>query len=68
MLGISPDLKVKIRSDVMIEIDGPMLREGIQAMDGVTISIPRSAKLQPNKDFLDIRFKEFSSHSQSTDV
>lgn len=63
MIGISPDLKVRVRSDVMIEIDGPMLREGIQAMNGVTISIPRSPKLQPNKDFLDIRFKEFNSFS-----
>jgi putative restriction endonuclease len=33
ILGVSPDYRVHIRSDVLREHDGPMLRWGLQEMD-----------------------------------
>jgi putative restriction endonuclease len=33
ILGVSPDYRVHIRSDVLREHDGPMLKWGLQEMD-----------------------------------
>ena len=34
ILGISPDYQVHIRQDILEEEDGPMLKHGIQEMQG----------------------------------
>ncbi len=59
VLGISPDLRVRIREDILAEVDGPMLQHGIKAMDGKEIRVPRIATLQPNRDYLAVRFEQF---------
>ena len=41
ILGIDPDGRAAVRRDVL-EVDGPMLKHGIQAMDGVRIQMPRN--------------------------
>lgn len=59
ILGIDPDARVHIREDVLQEIDGPMLRYGLQAVHGTRIVLPRLVEHRPNKDFLAERFERF---------
>jgi len=60
ILGISPDYKIKIRSDVMEEKDGPTLKHGIQEFDGAGLAIlPRAKALLPSPDNLKARYERF---------
>lgn len=59
IIGISPNYKVAVSKPILEEVDGPMLKHGIQEMDGIQLSIPKIPGERPNPDFLDIRFKEF---------
>lgn len=60
-LGISPDLDVVINVHLLEEHDGPMLRHGIQEMHGKRIRTPRKKKDWPDKERLEVRFREFLS-------
>lgn len=59
ILGITPDLVVEIRRDILDEPDGPMLRHGLQGFHGSRIRIPTSVRLQPNREFLAERYAIF---------
>lgn len=59
VLGISPDYLVSIREDVLIEIDGPMLKHGLVEMHGTKLLLPRSKADWPDRDRLDQRFSAF---------
>ncbi|MBI4270533.1 MAG: HNH endonuclease [Candidatus Rokubacteria bacterium] len=59
LLGIRPDLQVQVKPAILREPDGPMLRHGLQGFHGARIRIPRSAVLQPNRDFLAERYEWF---------
>lgn len=59
LLGISPDYVVHINRALMDEIDGPMLRYGLQEMDGRLLTLPARASEQPAADRLAERFDEF---------
>jgi putative restriction endonuclease len=59
VMGISPDFQVQVRRDIMLETDGPMLKNGIQAMHGTLISTPKLTQLKPDKDALAWRFERF---------
>jgi len=59
ILGITPDLNVDIRSDILEEIDGPMLVHGLQGFQGKQILIPRSGIHHPNRDFLAVFYEIF---------
>jgi putative restriction endonuclease len=59
IIGIRPDLIVEVKQDVLIEVDGPMLRHGIQEMAGRRIEIPTVRKDQPDRDRLAERYAEF---------
>lgn len=61
LLGISGDKIVHVNRDLLEEIDGPMLRHGLQEMHGRVISIPRRRREQPDPDRLDERFRRFLS-------
>lgn len=60
-IGISPDYVVHVRTDLLAEIDGPMLKHGIQEMDKKNLYLPMSEKRQPNKEALELRFQEFKT-------
>ena len=49
----------EVRADVLEEVDGPMLRHGLQEIHGVTIHLPRSAALRPSVDGLERRYERF---------
>jgi len=63
IIGISPDYQIKVREDILSEIDGPMLKHGIQEMHGSKLILPRSNSLRPNKDWLAKRFSQFKNIS-----
>ena len=58
-LSIRPDYTIEIRQDVMHESDGPMLRHGLQGMQGQRIQLPTRANLRPDRDLLDRRHQRF---------
>ena len=59
ILGIRPDLRVAIRSDILLEVDGPMLKYGLQEMDGTAIVLPINASLRPRAEFIETRYELF---------
>lgn len=59
ILGISPDLVIHVREDILREIDGPMLEHGLKGMAGRTIIVPRVVTQRPRKEFLDERYRRF---------
>ncbi|WP_187271754.1 HNH endonuclease [Aeromicrobium terrae] len=63
ILGIRPDdLTLHIRQDILEEIDGPMLRHGLQEMhDRRLMRIPRSHAARPDQVRLEERYQEFLS-------
>jgi putative restriction endonuclease len=59
IIGIRPDRVVEVRHDVLTEIDGPMLRHGLQDMHGTKIVLPRSRRDHPDRDRLEERYEQF---------
>lgn len=59
ILGIRPDCVVEVRPDVLVEIDGPMLRHGLQEMHGRRITVPRAERERPDPNRLAERFDVF---------
>lgn len=61
LLGITPHLEVRINSKLLEEVDGPMLKHGLQEMHGTTIGIPRSTAARPDPERLDRRYEQFKA-------
>lgn len=59
IIGINPDYIIEVRGDILKEIDGPMLKYGIQEMHGNRIILPHSSAKRPDRDFLAKRFERF---------
>lgn len=59
ILGVRPDLVIEVRRDVLDEIDGPMLRYGLQEMHGVRVQVPKVARARPDREGLEERYEEF---------
>ncbi len=59
ILGVRPDLVIEVRADVLAEIDGPMLRHGLQELAGLRLEAPRRRLDQPDAAFLDERYERF---------
>ncbi|HEX7048913.1 MAG TPA: HNH endonuclease [Longimicrobiales bacterium] len=59
ILGVRPDLVIEIRRDILEEVDGPMLRHGLQEMQGRRLHAPRAAELRPRPEFLEERYARF---------
>jgi putative restriction endonuclease len=59
ILGIDPDARVHVRGDILDEIDGPMLRHGLQEVHGARLILPRHVEQRPNREFLEERFERF---------
>ncbi|WP_370890131.1 HNH endonuclease [Janibacter sp. GXQ6167] len=60
ILGIRPDYAVEIRFDLLHEIDGPMLRHGLQEHHGQPLMmVPRIKRERPDPEFLDQKYQSF---------
>lgn len=60
-LGITPDYTIKINDGLLAEVDGPMLKYGLQEMHDVQIVLPRRRTERPDRERLAQRYLEFSS-------
>ena len=63
IMGIRPDLVIEVRREILQEIDGPMLRHGLQEMHGNKIDVPRSKTSRPDHERLEERYENFRSVS-----
>ena len=61
LLGIDPDGVVHIHGRLLEEIDGPMLKNGLQHFHGAHILQPARAEDRPDKERLAVRFDTFQS-------
>ena len=59
IMGIASDRRIHIRKDILDEVDGPMLRHGLQEMNGSIIRVPARRELQPREEYLEERFSRF---------
>lgn len=60
MLGISPDLRIAIRPDLLAEVDGPTLRHGLQERHGERLRVmPQVRAERPDPERLAERFEAF---------
>ena len=58
-MGIDKNYKIVISEKILYEVDGPMLKHGLQDMHGNMITIPSSLADRPDADRLEERFDEF---------
>lgn len=59
-LGIRPDHIVEIRHDLLMEVDGPMLRHGLQDLHGrALMALPNSEADWPREDLLENAYDKF---------
>lgn len=62
IVGIRPDLVVEVRHDILAEIDGPMLRHGLQELQGSKLLVLPARKVQhPDREALSERYEQFRS-------
>jgi putative restriction endonuclease len=61
VLGLRPDMKIAVRRDILDEIDGPMLKHGLQAMEGVSLTLPKRHAQRPDRERVEERYEEFLS-------
>ena len=59
IIGVSPDYQIVVREDVLQELDGPMLKHGIQQMHNQKIILPGDKTNWPDRERLEIRFNKF---------
>lgn len=59
LLGISPHYEIRIAHKLLDEVDGPMLRHGLQEMHGTTLTVPSRRADMPDRDRLAARFSRF---------
>ncbi len=62
ILGIRPDHTVEIRHDLLDEIDGPMLRHGLQQHHGQKLmNLPSRRADRPDPERLWVRYRRFTA-------
>jgi putative restriction endonuclease len=59
IIGISPEYNIHVREDILHEIDGPMLKHGIQNLNNQKIILPSRGQDYPDRERLDWRFERF---------
>lgn len=59
ILGITPDYRIRMRNDILEEIDGPMLRYGLQELHDKSLFLPKKKGYWPDRDRLEIRYSKF---------
>lgn len=61
IIGITPDYFIKIRRDILEEIDGPMLKYGIQSLENNKLILPTHKRDWPDRDRLYLRYERFKN-------
>lgn len=60
MLGVSPNYRVEINRDLLEEVDGPMLKHGLQEMHGRVLTLPARGADRPDRERLAWRWERFA--------
>jgi putative restriction endonuclease len=60
ILGVTPDYVIRVRRDVLEEEDGPLLRVGLQELDGSRLFVPSRRNDWPSREALAWRYEQFS--------
>lgn len=63
ILGVRPDHVAEVRADILDEVDGPMLRHGLQELHGSPIHVPRTPRHRPDQVALEVRYERFRTAS-----
>jgi len=58
LVGVSPELRVRLAPKLLNDVDGPML-DLLKGFEGTTIEVPRRAAWKPDRDRLAARFERF---------
>lgn len=61
LLGITPDYQVRIDRRLLEEVDGPMLRHGLQDMHGRPLTLPRRPADHPSRERLAEKYAQFAA-------
>jgi putative restriction endonuclease len=59
IFGIRPDYKIEVRRDILEEVDGPMLKHGLQEIAGTEIAVPGRVADRPDPERLGLRYEQF---------
>lgn len=60
VLGVRPDdLTIRVRKDILKEVDGPMLQHGIKDMDGSRLILPAKHEWRPATEHLEWKWSRF---------
>lgn len=62
ILGVDPDYTVHIREDILHEVDGPMLKYGLQSHHAQKLRVvPEKTPERPHRELLAHRFEQFKA-------
>jgi putative restriction endonuclease len=59
ILGINEDYMIEVRKDVLEEVDGPMLRYGLQELNDKKMILPFNRKNYPDRQLMLERYERF---------
>ncbi|MCX6290801.1 MAG: HNH endonuclease [Bacteroidetes bacterium] len=59
LMGVTPDFIIKVKEDLLYEIDGPMLQHGIKELNNNKIILPSKNEWKPDKSRLELRYQAF---------
>ncbi|MFC5040998.1 hypothetical protein [Ornithinimicrobium kibberense] len=66
LLGVTPDLTVEIAPRIMLEVDGPTLKYGLQGRHGQRLmALPASRIEWPDPELLTQRYEQFRAHTEA---
>jgi len=59
ILSVSPDYQIEVREDILAEVDGPLLKHGLQELHGTKIILPSKKTDWPDRDALAWRYERY---------
>ena len=62
ILGLTPELRVEIRDDILHEVDGPLLEHGLKGLHGQPLRVvPARRAERPDPALLQVQYDRFRS-------
>jgi putative restriction endonuclease len=59
VVGVTPKYLIEVRSDVLVERDGPTLQHALQGVHGRTLTVPTRQAFKPDPLLLEERYERF---------
>lgn len=59
LVGVTPDFQIRVRHDLLDEIDGPTLQHSIKQLHGELIRLPAKRAARPDQELLAERYERF---------